>query len=131
MSFAFSPRHIPALILAATSTFGGIWPFFDAEAAMLEFGFPPSVARAPEARPVMLNGQARTTILGALAFVFYFGGKFAEVDTVMTLYGFYAGLVDSYVVWKGGNSRWAFFRLVSSWAFGFCGMAGLTASTLP
>ncbi|KAK4220738.1 hypothetical protein QBC38DRAFT_167194 [Podospora fimiseda] len=131
MIYPFSLRHIPAFIVATSSTFGGLWPIFDAEGAMLEFGFPPHVARTPETRPVMLNGQARTTILGMLAYTFYFRGKFAEVDTLMALYGFYAGLMDSWIVWKGGNAKWAVFRLVSSWTLGFCGLVGLTASSLP
>ncbi|KAK0658893.1 hypothetical protein QBC41DRAFT_331822 [Cercophora samala] len=131
MSHPFSLRHIPALILAASSTFGGIWPVFNAEGAMLEFGFPPNVAQAPETQPVMVQGQSRTTIIGLLAFIFYFRGRFAELDTIMTVYGFYAGILDSYIVYKGGNSRWALFRLAASWVFGFCGIAGLTASSLP
>ncbi|KAK4190674.1 hypothetical protein QBC35DRAFT_489430 [Podospora australis] len=127
----FSPRHIPAIILATTSAFGGIWPMFNAEKAMLEFGFPRKVAQAPETRPVMVNGQARTTILGALAFIFYFQGKFVEVDTIMAVFGLYAGVVDSYLVWKGGGPQKAVFRLAASWFLGVCGVAGLTASTLP
>ncbi|KAK4163257.1 hypothetical protein QBC43DRAFT_68883 [Cladorrhinum sp. PSN259] len=127
---SFSLRHIPALILASSCTIGGLWANWNAEAAMTEFGFPPHIAQAPQAVPVMMNGQARTTVLGILTFVFYFRGNYREVDTLMTVFGFYAGLVDSYIVWKANpaNLRWAFFRLAASWVFGVCGSVGLTGS---
>ncbi|KAK3385914.1 hypothetical protein B0H63DRAFT_523230 [Podospora didyma] len=130
MAVQFSLRHIPALIVASTTTFGGMWTFFDAPSAMLEFGFPAHVAHAPTSTPVMINGQARTTILGLLTFIFYFQRKFVEVDTIVAVFGAYAGAVDAWLVWKEGNAGKAVFRLVASWALAACGIAGLTASSL-
>jgi hypothetical protein len=123
----FSLRHIPALIVASTTTFGGIWPMFNASAAMLEFGFPRTIAETPAAAPVMVNGQARTTILGLLTFIFYFQGKYAEVDTLMVVFGGYAGVVDAFLVWRHGNPGKAVFRIVASWAIAACGVARLTS----
>ncbi|KAK4196042.1 hypothetical protein QBC40DRAFT_352086 [Triangularia verruculosa] len=127
----FSLTHLPALVLITANLLGGIWPIFDAPAAMLEFGFGPKIAHAPEAMPVMINGQARTTVLGAITLVFYLRGKYEEVDTLMAVYGIWAGLVDSALVWKWtGNRRWAAFRLGASWAFGVWGLMGLTGGAV-
>ncbi|KAK4178153.1 hypothetical protein QBC36DRAFT_210123, partial [Triangularia setosa] len=123
----FSLTHLPALILITTTTLGGIWPIFDAPAAMLEFGFGPKIANCPETTPVMINGQSRTTILGTLALIFYLGGKYEEVDTLMAVYGTWAGVVDSVLVWKWtGNGKWAGFRLGASMVFGVWGLMGWT-----
>ncbi|KAK3689723.1 hypothetical protein B0T22DRAFT_462099 [Podospora appendiculata] len=127
MSQAFSLRHVPALTIASTTTFGGLWPMFDAKGAMLELGFPLHIANTPATYPVMIQGQTRTTILGLLLFIFYYRGKFAEVDTILAVLGAYGGVVDSFLVWNGGNKRWAAFRLVFSWLVSAWGLAGLTA----
>ncbi|KAI1761493.1 hypothetical protein GGR53DRAFT_23833 [Hypoxylon sp. FL1150] len=123
----FTPRHIPALFVATAMTFGGMWPLLDARAAMLEFGMPPRVAEAPAARPVFVVGNARTTVLGALVFIFYARGRLDAVDTILAVTGAYAGLVDSWVVWREGKSKNALFRLVSSWAVSAIGLVGFTA----
>ncbi|KAM7194153.1 hypothetical protein V8F20_008073 [Naviculisporaceae sp. PSN 640] len=124
----FSFRHIPALIQATTTTIGGIWPIFNARGAMLEFGFPPRIADDPLTWPVMIQGQSRTTILGLLTFIFYFTGRLREVDIILAIMGFYAGMLDSWVVWKTtGGLRWTVFRLVASWVLGAWGLMGMTA----
>ncbi|KAH8895975.1 hypothetical protein GQ53DRAFT_743904 [Thozetella sp. PMI_491] len=120
-------RHGPALFSAFTMTFGGIWAFFDAPAAMAEFGFPAHIAGSSAAAPVMVTGNARTTIIGALMFIFYFRGQLEAVDTILALTGAYAGLVDSYIVWREGMPGKALFRLVASWMLSACGFVGLTA----
>ncbi|KAK3377253.1 hypothetical protein B0T24DRAFT_620785 [Lasiosphaeria ovina] len=125
----FSPRHIPALILASTTTLGGFWPMLNAHSAMLAFGFPPHLAEAPAAHPVMLQGQSRSTILGALIFTLYFRRRYAEIDTLMAIMGFWGGAVDAFVVWRHGRPEKAFFRLVTLWSFAAIGLAGLTASS--
>ncbi|KAI3390485.1 hypothetical protein diail_9513 [Diaporthe ilicicola] len=94
---------------------------------MLEFGFPARIADAPAAAPVMVVGQARTTAIGLLVFLFYFRSQWNLIDTVMAVTGAYAGLVDSYVVWKEGNPRQAVFRLLSSGFLSAWGYAGWTA----
>ncbi|KAI8952857.1 hypothetical protein F4801DRAFT_190749 [Xylaria longipes] len=121
-------RYIPALIVAATMTFGGMWPLLDPRGSMLEFGFPRHVARAPAAAPVFKVGNARTTVIGLLTFFFYVRNQLEVVDTIMAITGAYCGLVDCYVVWKEGNTRQAVFRLLSSGFLSACGFWGLTAS---
>jgi hypothetical protein len=49
------------------------------------------------------------------------------VDTFMGVMGAWAGVVDSYVVWKEGDPSKAIFRLVSSWLIAAWGFAGMTA----
>lgn len=126
-----SIRHIPALIVMFTTTVGGIWPMLDAKGAMLEFGFPSSIAESVLAAPVMAHAGSRTTILGLLTTLFYLRGQYAEVDTILAVYGGLAGVVDTYQVWSlADNTKWAAFRLGASWALAWCGISGLTASTL-
>ncbi|GAP89282.1 putative efflux pump antibiotic resistance [Rosellinia necatrix] len=122
-------RHAPALLVATTMTFGGLWPFLDARGAMEEFGFPARVAAAPAAAPVFRVGNARTTTIGLLVFLFYARGQLAAVDAVVAVTGAYCGLVDSYVVWREGNPRHALFRLASSGLLSACGLWGLTAGS--
>ena len=124
----FTPRHIPALIAATTMTFGGMWPILNARAAMLEFGLPARVADAPATWPVMVIGQVRTTCLGTLMLWFYARGQFDVLDTFMAVTGAYAGVVDSWVLWRERENRNAAFRLLSSGLIAGCGIAGLTAS---
>ncbi|KAH8755788.1 hypothetical protein F5883DRAFT_504500 [Diaporthe sp. PMI_573] len=123
----FELRHILGLIVASTMTFGGTWPLFDARGAMLEFGLPARIADTPAASPVMVINGVRTTIIGLLVFTFYSRNQLDLVDLVMAVTGTYAGLVDSYVVWKEGNSRKAVFRLVSSGLLAAWGWAGWTS----
>ncbi|ETS73550.1 hypothetical protein PFICI_14496 [Pestalotiopsis fici W106-1] len=120
-------RHVPALFVATTMTFGGIWSFFDARRAMLEFGLPDRIASTPGAASVMLINNARTTAFGLCMYAFYIRGQLAACDTILAILGAYAGLVDSYVVWTEGNPRKAVFRLVSSGLLSAAGFAGLTA----
>lgn len=102
---------------------------FNARGAMLEFGWPERIADDPLTHLVNVQGQSRTTVLGLLVFVFYFRGQYKAVDTLMAVMGFYAGVVDSYVVWKEtGWLGWTIFRLVAAWCFGAWGLAGMTAS---
>lgn len=75
----------------------------------------------------MVIGQARTTCIGLLVFLFYLRNQLDAVDTVMAVTGAYAGFVDSYVVWKEGNPRMAVFRLISSGLIAAWGCAGWTA----
>ena len=123
----FHPRHIPALIAGSTMALGGLWPIFNAPAAMLEFGLPARIANTPAAAPVMVVGTVRTTIIGVLILVFYSRRQMDVVDTFLAVTGGYAGLVDSYVVWREGSPSQAVFRLVSSWLIGAWGVFGMTA----
>jgi len=127
---SFSPRHIPALVIATSTTLGGLWPIFNPRAAMLEFGLPRTIAEAPAAAPVMVVGQARNTVLGLLTFLFYYQGKYAEIDQLMVILAGYVGVVDCVQLWKVGQPKRGLFRLVMSWVFVASGLVGLTASTL-
>ncbi|KAI0866726.1 hypothetical protein F4860DRAFT_1052 [Xylaria cubensis] len=127
MPVLFKFRYIPALIVASTMTFGGMWPLVDPRGSMLEFGLPPRIANAPAAAPVFKSGNARTTVIGLLTFFFYAQNQLEVVDTIMAITGAYCGLVDSYVVWKEGNPRQAVFRFMSSGFLSACGFWGLTA----
>lgn len=123
----FEYRHIPAILAGSAMAFGGLWPLVDARGAMLEFGMPARIANAPAAAPVMIIGNVRTSLLGALMLTFYMRREFGVVDTMLGFTGAYAGLIDSYVVWREGNRNKAIFRLVSSWMLAACGLSGLTA----
>ncbi|KAK6855175.1 hypothetical protein PG995_008707 [Apiospora arundinis] len=123
----FEWRHIPALFTATVMTFGGMWSYLDPRAAMLEFGFPDRIASAPAAAAIMHINNARTTVLGMCMYTLYVGRQRAACDTILAILGAYAGLVDSYVVWKEGNPRKAVFRLMSSGLLSAVGFAGWTA----
>ncbi|KAI0391872.1 hypothetical protein F5Y17DRAFT_387856 [Xylariaceae sp. FL0594] len=123
----FHPRHIPALIAGTTMAFGGMWPMLDPRGAMRDFGFPARIANCPEAAPVMVTGNVRTTVLGFLMLLFYSRRQLDLLDTFMAVTGAYAGLVDCYVVWRTGNRKHAVFRLVSSGLISAWGFLGWTA----
>ncbi|KAI3337487.1 hypothetical protein HD806DRAFT_41940 [Xylariaceae sp. AK1471] len=124
----FRLRHIPALLIASTTTFGGMWPLlFSARSAMLEFGLPERIANTAVAAPVFVVGNARTTVIGLLTFLFYSRRQLDVVDTIMAVTGLYCGLVDSYVVWREGNPSYAVFRLISSGLISAWGVMGMTA----
>lgn len=123
----FHLTHIPVLFVASATTFGGLWPFFDARGATAEMGLPRRFGDSPEARAVFTLCSARTTALGLVLFTLYFGNKFSEVDTVMTILGFYVGAADAYVFWREGARRKAVERGLSGLAiaaWGWFGMVG-------
>ncbi|KAK1236108.1 hypothetical protein PQX77_000652 [Marasmius sp. AFHP31] len=128
---SFSLRHIPALFVASTTTFGGFWPLFNAKAAILDFGLPPRVAKSPEAQSVMKCCSARTTVLGTLIFIFYAQNRLDAVDIVLGAMGVWVGLVDGYVCWMEGVPGKAVFRGTAGMAIGMWGLAGLTAGPIP
>lgn len=109
--------------------FGGMWPMVDPRGAMRDFGFPDRIADKPEAAPVMVTGNARTTVLGILMLLFYSRGQFGILDTFLAVTGAYAGVVDSYVVWREGRPRQAVFRLLSSGFLSVWGVLGWTAGS--
>lgn len=124
----FALRHIPALFVATTSTISSIWAMVNTQSALHEFGFPPTIATSAAAAPVIIVGQARLSVIGLALFVFYARGQLEVVDTILAILGFYAGLVDSWTVWRTGSPpSWALFRLVSSWMVGVWGVVGGTA----
>jgi hypothetical protein len=94
---------------------------------MLEFGLPDRIANTPAAAAVMHINNARTTVIGMCLYALYLRRQLAACDTILAILGAYAGLVDSYVVWRQGNPRKATFRLLSSWLISSAGFYGLTA----
>ncbi|KAI1390611.1 uncharacterized protein F4822DRAFT_393710 [Hypoxylon trugodes] len=121
----FTLRHIPPLFVACSATFGGLWPLFNAKAAMLEFGFPTHIANSPPTYPVMITQSIRTSALGLIMLTFYSQQKLAEVDTVMAIMGTYLGVADSYALWADSRGK-AVFQLISGLLIGAWGLAGLT-----
>lgn len=123
----FELRHVPTLFTATAMTFGGMWTYFDPRGAMLEFGLPDRIAATPAATAVMHINNARTTVLGMCLYTLYFRRQLAACDIILAILGAYAGVVDSYVVWKEGNPRKAAFRLTCSWLLSAVGFSGWTA----
>ncbi|KAI0160703.1 hypothetical protein GGR57DRAFT_456139 [Xylariaceae sp. FL1272] len=123
----FEWRHVPSLFVASVTTVGVLWPITNPRRALLTFGFPNRIAESPAAAPVMLIAQIRTTILGLAMWLLYFKGNLESLDVIMAVYGTAAGIVDSYAVWKQGNTSKAIFRLTSSWALAAYGWAGMTS----
>lgn len=127
MSWHFSFYHIPALVVGTTMSFGGFWPWFDPRGSMLEFGFPLRIAESPVAAPVWVAGNVRATIIGYLILLFHCRGQMETVDTILASTAVYAGVVDSWVVWRQGNPRAAIFRTASAVLLAAAGLAGWTA----
>ncbi len=101
-------------------------PFFNAEYAIQEFGLPKRVAISKPAQSIMIVSSARITAIGLALFTFYFQGKLAAVDTMLTVLG-YVGLVDGYVCWMENVPGKAVFRTVSGVLISAWGWFGMTA----
>ena len=128
MATGFSPRHIPALFIATTTTFGGaLYPLASAAGSLREFGFPPRVQKSKEAQSVMIIGSARTACLGMLLYIFYWQGKYEEVDLILFLISSYLGVVDAWVVAKEGMPGKAWFRGISCAVIAAWSGLGMTA----
>lgn len=119
-------RHILPLLIATTTTFGGIWPIFNAPSSMLEFGLPAHIARSPTAASPFILCSARTTTIGLMLFTFYARGEYAVVDTILAIIGGYLGIVDSAVWWKEGIKGKAIFRACSCVVIAGWGWFGMT-----
>ncbi|KAK2736780.1 hypothetical protein FQN57_000552 [Myotisia sp. PD_48] len=122
-------RHLPPLLVATATTFGGLMPYFNAESAILEFGLPQRIAISKPAQAIMITSSARITTIGLVLFTFYFQNKLAEVDTVLSLLG-YIGLADGYVCWREGVPKKAAFRAVSGLLIAAWGWFGLSQGPL-
>jgi hypothetical protein len=125
MFHAFTPYHIPPLFGATALTFGGLWPIFNGEASLLEFGLPKRVAISKSAQNVQILSSGRGTAIGLAIYAFYFQDKFEEVDTIL-LSLLYVGLIDGYVCWKEGVAGRGLFRFASGAFFAAWGWFGLT-----
>ncbi|KAI1363323.1 hypothetical protein F5Y08DRAFT_245271 [Xylaria arbuscula] len=123
----FALRHIPALFVASVTLIGVLWPIFNPRRSPLEFGFPAHIVESPTAAPVMLVVQVRTTTIGLVMFMLYSRGQMDVLDLIIAVFGLTARVVDSYAVWKQGNTRKAVYRLVVSWTLAGCGLSSMTA----
>ncbi|KAJ3571901.1 hypothetical protein NPX13_g5220 [Xylaria arbuscula] len=75
----------------------------------------------------MLVAQVRTTTIGLVMFMLYSRDQMDVLDLIIAVYGLTAGVVDSYAIWKQGNTRKAVYRLIVSWTLAVCGLSGMTA----
>ncbi|KAJ5157452.1 uncharacterized protein N7482_008552 [Penicillium canariense] len=123
----FSIRHLPPLLVAAATTFGGLLPLFNAEYAIREFGLPQRVADSRSAQSVMITSAARISAIGHALFLFYFQGKLVEFDTLLSVLG-HVGLIDGYVCWREGVPGKGLFRAVSGLVIATWGWLRLTSS---
>ncbi|KAK4148593.1 hypothetical protein C8A00DRAFT_38832 [Chaetomidium leptoderma] len=121
----FQLTHIPVLFVATATTFGGMWPLFDAKGATAEMGLPRRFSESQENRSMFTLCSGRTTTLGLILFTFYFQNKFPEVDTVMTILGAYVRAVDGYVFYREGVSGKALQRALSGFAIAAWGWFGM------
>ncbi|KAK0648700.1 hypothetical protein B0T16DRAFT_444671 [Cercophora newfieldiana] len=81
---SFSARHIPALFIAFTQFFGGLWPIFgNTPSAMLEYGLPAHVANSPEGQMGFLVGSGRTVVIGLLMGMLYSQGRYEDLDVIL------------------------------------------------
>ncbi len=127
---AFTPSHIPALFIAFTQTFGGIWPILSTRftaPAMREFGLPNRIADSREAQAVFVTGAGRTTVIGVIMYMLYFDGRYEDLDKVLVILGGIVGMVDGYVCVREGVGRQAVKRTGAGLAIALWGWFGLTA----
>ncbi|KAF1952228.1 hypothetical protein CC80DRAFT_495563 [Byssothecium circinans] len=109
----FHPRHIPALLIATSTSIGGLLPLFNAPSAMRSFGLPDRIANSPTAHsPFVLYGS-RISAMGVLVFAAYARGDYVAVDFILALMGVFFGPVDVFVCWREGVGGKALFRGVS------------------
>lgn len=122
----FVLRHIPPLLVATITTFGGTMPLFNPEGALKEFGFPERIVASKAARPVMVTQSARTSCLGLGLLLLYANNQLAAMDIVFASMG-WIGLIDWYVLWKEGLPGQAAFRAISTGLIAGWGLLGMTA----
>ncbi|EPE28380.1 hypothetical protein GLAREA_09500 [Glarea lozoyensis ATCC 20868] len=125
MFHPFSILHIPPLLIATATTFGGLWPFINPHSALLEFGFPKATATSKPAQSVMVVCSARTTATGASIFAFYYMGDLKAVDVMLMVLG-YVGAVDAYVCYGEGMRDKAVLRGVAGGVIALWGVTGMT-----
>lgn len=112
-----TPRHIPALFSATTTTVGGMMSIFYTRSTMLSFGLPAHIANTDATWPVWVIAQAHTTVMGLLLFIFYFRGQLDVVDIVLGVSSAYAALIDSYIIYSEGEVAHAVIRLLLTGSF--------------
>lgn len=123
----FELRHLPGLLIASSSTFGGFWPLFNSEKAILAFGLPEPIAQSAPAQTTMFIASSRISTIGMIIFALYGQENLAAVDTVRAVMGLYVGVMDGYICWREGRPKMGLFRSASAFMVAAVGMAGYTA----
>jgi hypothetical protein len=123
---SFTLRHIPVLLIATSTTFGGAAALPYPVWAIRAFGFPERIVQAPIAHSSFTLSSMRTSCMGLMLYTFMWRGQYEVVDTMLTIMGFYLGVVDAWLCWREGVPRKAVFRLVSSFCVGLWGAVGMT-----
>ncbi|EPS36826.1 hypothetical protein H072_9685 [Dactylellina haptotyla CBS 200.50] len=123
----FSPRHIPALFLGSTLTFGGAIPFFNAPYAMKEFGLPPHVVNSRAAQDAFMVSAIRTVALGLSLYTLYARRMYQAVDIVLGCIGTTA-LLDGWVCWRVGVPGRGVFRATCGAMVAVWGWMGMTSA---
>lgn len=128
MSFDnFQLRHLPGPFIASSETFGGFWPLFNAERAILAFGLPEPIAESAPAQATMFIASSRISTIGLTIFALYGQGNLAAIDTVLAVMGLYVGVMDGYLCWREGRPKKGLFRSASAFTVAAVGLAGCTA----
>ncbi|KAG6362839.1 hypothetical protein INS49_007933 [Diaporthe citri] len=120
-------RHLPGLLIASSETFGGFWPLFNAERAILAFGLPGPIAQSVPAQTTMFIASSRISTIGMIIFALYGQGNLAAVDTVLAVMGLYVGVMDGYFCWREGRPKMGLFRSAGAFTVAAVGLAGCTA----
>jgi hypothetical protein len=123
-------RHIPVLLVATSTTFGGAAAIPFPAWAIRAFGLPERFEQAPMAQSCFTLASTRTSCLGILIYIFMARGQYDVIDTILALVGFYLGVVDAWICWKEKVPKMAVFRIVSSFCVGAWGLLGMTQVSL-
>jgi hypothetical protein len=102
-------RHIPAIFIATTFTFGGLWPLWNRKAPMLEYGLPEQLVDSEAAQTIFIIYSSRMTVMGLALYAFYYRRLYSAIDILMLCLG-WAGVIDGYVCWMEGVPGRAVFR---------------------
>lgn len=122
----FSWRHIPPVALGSLIAFTGNWPFiWGHESALLQFGFPSSIAKTPAAGPVIAVGSARISTIGISIVLLYLNGHYEAMDIVIGSMA-WIGLIDTVVMAKHGAPGSASFRFWNTAVVAAWGLLGMT-----
>ena len=122
----FALRHIPALGIATTLTFGGMLPLYNGADAISKFGLPERISSSEPAQVIMAVNGVRNTALGLAIYMLYLQHMFSAVDTILVCLGV-VGLLDGYICFGQGVRRTAAVRAIAGVLFGLWGLFGMTA----
>lgn len=122
-------RHVPALFIATTFTFGGALPLFNPRRATEEFGLSQRIATSKEANEIFKVYGSRMTMMGLMIYTFYYKQMYSSIDILMTTLG-WAGLVDGYICWRDDLPGPGVYRVAAGSVLATLGWFGLNAGGL-